>query len=122
MLSCTTTWPIRILCYPPWYTKLQPSATRKVFQENWSSFIVHSKQNSYSHRQIHCAIHPSHMEDTAKEDLTSVASLPFAEPTFNHVSKVLMGCNFKPTGLHLEDSQFPLACLGWHLLENTWHL
>jgi hypothetical protein len=76
-----------------------PSATRKVSQEDWNSFIVHSnKMATLIGISIH-VLNPPCREVTSTEQLTSVAFLPFVEPVFNHISRVLMRHNIKTVGL-----------------------
>jgi hypothetical protein len=88
MLSYTNTWPISILRYQTWYSELEPSATRKSSQEN-----------NQSDRQFHHALYPPCREDTPKEELTSVAFLPFVGPTFNCISRMLTRHNIKTVGV-----------------------
>jgi hypothetical protein len=56
--------------------------TSRVSQENWNSSTEHSNNL--------CALSPLERADVHREDLTSVAFLPFVGPTFNHISRVLI--------------------------------
>jgi hypothetical protein len=58
MLSHTTTQPIRMLGYSPWYIKLEPSLTRKISQESWDSSVVHSIRMATVTGRSVLSIHP----------------------------------------------------------------
>jgi hypothetical protein len=77
---------------------LEPSATRKVSQENWNSFLVCSiRTATVTGRSIMLSIHPAGRIYLA--DLTLVTCLPFVGLIFNCINKVLIRHNIKTVGL-----------------------
>jgi hypothetical protein len=68
ILSYITILLISILCYPPWYIKLQPSVTKKVIQKNWdSSEFIQTEQLQWE--ADFSALNPPHTEHTPRQDL-----------------------------------------------------
>jgi len=80
------------------------------------------KLNGYNDWLLH-ALNPSDRDDTQRQDLTLVAILPFAGPTFSCISRVLSKQSIKTVGLlHRKvTSSFTLSrmILAWKHLTHT---
>jgi hypothetical protein len=58
------------------------------------------KQNGYNNQQIHRALnHRPHVGQQENKP-NSVAFLPFVQPVFNQISRMLAKCNIKSVALH----------------------
>jgi hypothetical protein len=99
ILNHPTIWQITSLCCQPWHTDPQPSAIRRVSQENWIP-LQYIQTEGYD-RQILTALNSYERENTSRENPTLVAFLLLAGPTFNHINRVLTRHNIKSLWPHL---------------------